>query len=276
MTGFISIVLVSLMTICSLSFPETGDVMTWGQANQAFADSIQNRDYSRQSAALDAADQYSGFRPSDQLTRGVPFSKAPRLNFEGFAQGKADGGIGSYVSEMTPYLASSHYINQIRKPLSNSIIYPAPLPRQDPRLSLPRGVSLQGLNSAFSTNPSDYIKSDLEAPAPSLNKIDPSNNMILSNMMNPGLGMNPAMMGGMSGMNPSMMGGMGAMGGMNPSMMGGMNPSMMGGMNPSMMGGMNPSMMGGMNPFQSGANPYSFQSPVMGSPATLMGGLNLQ
>lgn len=122
MRGFITVVLCG--HAAAVGFPETGDEMSWGEANKAFSDNVMDRDYARLSSSLDAADQFAGFRASDKLTRGVPFSKVPDLNFQGFAQGKADGGLDSRVREMTPYLASSHYINKLRSPMTDHFIYP--------------------------------------------------------------------------------------------------------------------------------------------------------
>lgn len=122
--------LVAALSVCLVSFaeatlfPETGDEMTWGQANYAFAHNSMDRDYARLSSSLDAADQFAGFRANNGLTRGVPFSKAPDLSFQGFAMGKGDGGLDGRVREMTPYLAASAFQNNLRQPLHNHVIYP--------------------------------------------------------------------------------------------------------------------------------------------------------
>jgi hypothetical protein len=96
--------------------------MTWGEANKAFSQNEMQRDYARLSSSLDAADQSAGFRPADQLTHGVAFTKPAQLSFEGFAQGKQDASTDSYVRQMTPYMAASHYMNQMRKPQSSQFL----------------------------------------------------------------------------------------------------------------------------------------------------------
>jgi hypothetical protein len=118
------ILLALVVGVAAEQYPETGGEMSWGDANRAFSDSIKGRDYDRLSTSLDAADQFAGFRPAERLTKGVPFAKVPPLTFEGFALGKMDNGIDSYVRQMTPYLAASHYQNRIRTPKYDNFIYP--------------------------------------------------------------------------------------------------------------------------------------------------------
>eukprot|EP00301_Raphidiophrys_heterophryoidea_P006793 c1270_g1_i1.p1 GENE.c1270_g1_i1~~c1270_g1_i1.p1 ORF type:complete len:219 (-),score=45.57 c1270_g1_i1:68-724(-) len=148
------------VVVALAKIPETGEEMTWDEANAAFENNAMDRDYARVSASLDAADQSAGFRSGKRLTRGVPFSKIGNLNFEGFAQGRDDGSIESTLRQMTPYLASSHYINQIRKPTAINTIYPAPQPVAAPQDSQ---LSIGKMNTMFSLNPSDHAM-DLEQP----------------------------------------------------------------------------------------------------------------
>eukprot|EP00299_Pterocystis_sp_00344_P001242 c11074_g1_i1.p1 GENE.c11074_g1_i1~~c11074_g1_i1.p1 ORF type:complete len:208 (+),score=34.66 c11074_g1_i1:1-624(+) len=141
---------VFLSNVLLSQIPETGSSMSWADANALFSQNEMNRDYARLSTSLDAADQSAGFRPADQLTRGVPFSKVPDLSFNAFANGKMDGSISSYVRQLTPYLSASHYINKIRSPRDDQFIYPQANQARVP----PQGaVSMEEINQVFSRNP---------------------------------------------------------------------------------------------------------------------------